>query len=315
VTLDVEPLPRPRPKEFKGPAVGRVRASATLEKQRLRADEGVQLSIVTRVEGLIQNVPEFELPEIPGLRVFPPNSDTQTQLKGHKVEGVRRQRWLLRPKQKGKLKIPSLKLSYFDPSSGSYRKAQTRALRLEVLGTPGIGAAPLPTPKALEASRLELRSVHDQLSESATALSPLLYLLLILPPLLLLALLIWEQVQLRRSASAGGRAAKRAARDAQRALDALPRKRAAEVYSSLSKILMTYLSARSQQNLGGVTQEQLKSRLRTLKVSDETLAELLKELENCDYARFAPSKDLERDIEQAIHRTAKVIHKLEEALG
>ncbi|MCA9559173.1 MAG: BatD family protein, partial [Myxococcales bacterium] len=62
--VTVKALPQSgRPAGFRGPTVGRLDLRASVDRRRVSADEGVQLTVQTRIEGMIANTPELELPD------------------------------------------------------------------------------------------------------------------------------------------------------------------------------------------------------------------------------------------------------------
>lgn len=295
--VTVKALPQTgRPADFRGPTVGRLDLRASVDRRRVSADEGVQLTVQTRIEGMIANTPELELPDLPDFRVFPPTTRTDVRDEGDTVVGVRTQTWLLKPKKAGRLTIPALSLPTFDPSTARYAVQRTRPLTVEVRGEPTKDAAgdgdAAGADEAADGPALRTIRQDADLSPAAApaAGSWWFWLVLLGAPLAFGALLLNDRLQARRDADAGGRAARKAAGRARDALDAARRQTdAALAYGAVANALIAYLEARFQQPFKGLTHPQLAQALRARGVPDATVDALVSELENSDFARFAPA--------------------------
>lgn len=319
VPIVVRPLPADgQPADFKGPAVGKLTLQAGADRTRVKAGEGVQFSITTTIDGMLQNVPPIELPEIDGFRVFPPSSNETVRLFNDRLRGVRRQSWLMRPTRNGALTVPSIAISYFDPETGRYHVARTRALDVVASGVdaggtdakagPAITASATP---ALRTIRKEVdveqvdRPVYGQLWFLAGAAAP---------PLLFAGVLLLGRLRRRRAASSGSRSARRAASGAKARLDAVARGRSEAPYAAVASALLGYLDARLGQPVRGLTHAELARLLAEHGVSEGLVADLVTELENCDFARFAPSQGA-AGVEECVARSRKIIAGLEGTLS
>jgi hypothetical protein len=321
IALEVKALPsQGRPAEFAGPAVGNVRLNATLDRSAVQADEAIQLTVTTEVDGLLQNTPRVALPELPGFKAFPPTEDETSGLRGERFGGTRRTTWLLRPLKAGRLAIPALRLPYFDPAAGAYRVAVTAPLQVTVRGEPKAGAAGEDVAAGAPAAGDEgpalrtIRRIEGLRSEGGPAYrSPLFLAAVALPPLLLIGLLANDRVRARRAGGAAARTAKRAAGDARRDLEAL-RAGGAEAFAGIARTLLHYLEARFGEPFNGLTHERLAARLRALGVDEQAARDLVTELENCDFARFAPAATRAGELEEAVRRATALVGRIEQAV-
>lgn len=97
----------------------------------------------------------------------------------------------------------------------------------------------------------------------------------------LLLLGLWL-LRRRRAQAAPDRAAQNALSDAVAALDA------AKDHAELHAVTASYLQARADLRVAGMTSRSLRSALATIGVDEQTASNLITQLEHCDYARFAP---------------------------
>lgn len=312
VPLEVRRLPPAgRPAGFAGPTVGRTRLTARVGEQQIKGDEGTELVVITRIDGLIQNVPPIELPELEDFTVFPAGDDTRRDKRRGKLLGVRSQRWLLRPKREGKLTIPAFELPWFDPQRGTYDVARTAPLTVQVSGAP---TAIIEDGASAARSELALRDVGavDPDAEPAAGLGPWFDAALFGAPAVFLLGLGVERARRRRDATAGSRAAKTAARDAARRLTDIKRKPDGRAgYAAIAKVIIDYLEARFGRPFNGLTRDAIRAELRARGVSEATADALLEELDAADFARFAPSADAERTLLAAADRATTAVATVE----
>lgn len=314
VPITVRPLPvEGRPPGFSGPTVGPTRLTASVDRQQIDAGEGVQLTVITRLDGLIQNAPPVALPALPDFKVFPAGDDTRTDWRDGDMLGVRRQSWLLRPQRGGALQIPALALPYFDPSTGEYGVARTGPIAIRVQGEPG--AAPEEAAPAAEdgPALRDIRADVDLDAGPRDGLGLWFPAALFGAPLLFGFGWLAERVRHRRHATAGSRAARTAARDARAKLDRIGRKgddpRAG--YSAVARAVVDYLETRFGAPFNGLTREATRAALVQRGVGPATADALLEELDACDFARFAPAADAASGLPETARRAAEVIAAVE----
>ena len=127
--LVVRELP-PAPPGFGG-AVGRFEISAHLVPARLAVGEGATLEVTLRGDGHVQSLAPPQLPELPGVTVYPPEATGGGDVERDRLTGERSWRFVLVPEQTGRWEMESFELRYFDPQAGGYRVARAPAVTLE----------------------------------------------------------------------------------------------------------------------------------------------------------------------------------------
>ena len=159
--LEVESLPAAAG-EFGG-AVGRFKATATAEPPSLRLGEAATVRF--RVEGVgnlkwVDRGPELV---VEGARVFAPQVKSDLTARADGLAGTKTWEYVVVPETSGRLQVPSLPFSYFDPAEGRVLRAESAPLVLEVQGgAPSAGSAPLASsPSSRARSALALRDALD----------------------------------------------------------------------------------------------------------------------------------------------------------
>ncbi len=317
VAIDVKPLPtNGRPSNFAGPAVGRLKLEAGIDRRKTSIEDGIQLTVTTQIDGLINNVPELTLPDIPGFRVFPPSSDVKSGVEGQSVRGKRRQTWLLKAQKPGKLTIPELTLPYFNPLTGAYAVAKTQKFQIEVTGE-AKDAAPDPQekPTVADAAQLSLHGVrvNADLSQNDPRAyrSPLFLATLLGAPMLLLFVIAGQKWHAKRTATQSSRQAKGAAAYAHRALQKLNCSDP-DAHSQIARIINDYLEKRFEQSFNGLTHQKLRLALEAHRIAPKTIDALQNELDHCDFARFAPQSAGSSAADEARDRADRLIAQIEE---
>ncbi len=135
VALEVRRLPPP-PAGFQG-AVGQLSLTAELEPSELEVGEAATLSLTLAGRGHFQGLPPPLLPELPGVRVFPPQQQSTEAVERRDVSGERTWSFVLVPERAGTWRLPPIEVPYFDPRQERYRTASATAPALAVRGSAG----------------------------------------------------------------------------------------------------------------------------------------------------------------------------------
>jgi hypothetical protein len=134
VTLAVRDLPGPAPEGFHG-AVGELQVTAELAPPQVEIGDAATFSVTLSGIGHLQGLPPPVLPEIAGLRAFPPQQDNDERVVNDRVQGRRTWSYVLGPEVPGRYELPAIDVPYFDPTVGEFRTARAEGTTLEVEGT------------------------------------------------------------------------------------------------------------------------------------------------------------------------------------
>lgn len=125
VTVNVNPLPDTgQPRNFSG-AVGKFQVSGRMEKRVI--GEGSSALLKLRVEGQ-GNIPLITAPDIPSTEKYEvSDANASSELNGYvyPVRGVREFEYVITPKVKGNIEVPSVQFAYYDLSDKRYRQEST----------------------------------------------------------------------------------------------------------------------------------------------------------------------------------------------
>ena len=128
----IKPFPEPRPLDFEG-AVGKFKITSQVDTKTVEINNGFTFTISLNGTG---NIGLFSLPEInfpDGLEVFPPSDRFTKDGFRNQLTGTQEWEYVIIPRKVGSVIIPSIKMSFFDPASSSWKSIKTKPSEIEVL--------------------------------------------------------------------------------------------------------------------------------------------------------------------------------------
>lgn len=324
--LNVRPLPEAgKPKDFTG-TVGRFVIDARPDRTDVEVNQPVTVKYIIQGTGNVKSVAEPTIPDLPDFRVYRASSNESTSKTSDRLGGTKTYEEVFIPKRPGRLEIPALAFSYFDPERGKYQSISTKAISIDVKMAEGYVASPDvpysgPT-MTIGNQAQDIRFIKDQIGDlrrsSELIISSPLYLVVNgLPIVALVGLIVARKrrerlvgnVGLARARGAGRMARKRLSRA--RSMANLQSYR--EFYGELSLAVIAYVADKLNVSPHGLTSDQLSDILRTRQVAESLIDETVGFLRQCDFARFAPATPSTDDLVKALATAEQVMVKMEEA--
>jgi hypothetical protein len=128
VTITVKPLPAAgKPVSFDG-AVGKFTITASMPRMDITANETVVMNVILKGEG---NLPLINAPQVqwpPGTEGYEPTVKENIDKTVAPIRGTKMFQYSFIAKQPGKIIIPPVEFSYFDPSANSYKTIRTDSI-------------------------------------------------------------------------------------------------------------------------------------------------------------------------------------------
>ncbi|MBI4508954.1 MAG: protein BatD [Deltaproteobacteria bacterium] len=320
IALDVEPLPAGAPAGFDQAYVGSFAAEASVDRSALPAGESLTLTLTVRGAGAIRRA------KIPGLvlndfKVYPPRDfEERLDSSSDMIRGERRYLYLLTPTKGGKLTLGPIEIPYFDPSSGKYDLARADALTIEVTGDPVALAGQGANAGAENLIVREIRPLRESTSSLLRTVAHYYQFrtfryVLAGPPLLYLLIVIVDRLRehlQRETPRARLRRARGRARKRLRAAEQhVKAGRAGKFFGEIARVLTENIEERAGEPVAAMTREQLRACLVGSGFPESLVEELVKELENCDFARFAPSASGPGEMRAALRRVRLLLGAIE----
>lgn len=129
--LKIKKYPQPRPFDFTG-AVGEFELNAEIDRESVKANEGVTLTIILKGTGNIGlfSLPDTKFPE--SIEVFPPTEIFDKDGFRNQITGSQKWEYVLIPRQEGSMIIPMVQMSFFDPKSQTWKRSNTDPIQISV---------------------------------------------------------------------------------------------------------------------------------------------------------------------------------------
>jgi hypothetical protein len=322
--VEVLPLPAGAPAGFDPANVGRYEIAATLDRAQVAAGEAVTLKLTLKGRGNLRQLKVPPLKGLDGFKVYDPKVQDQIEL-GEVIQGVKTVEYLVVPQRSGELTIPPIGVPCFDPEQKRYVTLRTEPLKVSVVGEAPRGAASQsvglsPTENVLLPSIALIRNRHSVSTRVDRVLvrPPLLAVLLALPPFLLLALVVIGRARelIRRETPRSRlRRARSGARRRLKVAEALIRSGSEQVapafFGELQRALYEHLEVVLGSPATGLTLAELQPFLQARGVPEETAGAVISELENCDFARFAPAAQGHDEMRAAVKRVRDLLLAIE----
>lgn len=310
------------PAGFNG-AVGEFNLNAKFDKAQVKTNEPIALKLEISGSGNIQliNIPEIKLPT--GFEKYEPKVTEQIS-RTNRISGKKTIDYLLVPRIAGKMQIPPVEFSYFNPGSKSYITVSTSSYIIDV--EKGEGATNYSG--ALKADiqvlgddiryiKTDAGSIKKQ--EKFVLLSSGFWFAVGLPLVVLLGLIAWKKRDDRLSGNVQllkyQRAQKMAKSRLKAAKSLLTENNHTAFYTEISKALFGYLEDKLHIPKSEFSLDTAIQQLQQLNVKQDILDKLKTCAEKCEFIRFAPKEDGLQAMNQMYDDSANVIVEIEKILS
>lgn len=296
-TLNVKPLPEPKPEGFTN-AVGQFSVSTTLEPELMRTNEASVYSYIVKGRGNIKYLSEPEVRFPAGIDTYTPKTEINANVTGGtNMSGTYRTDYTIVPQEVGNFVIEGKPFVYFNPESGNYETVEVPDTPIKVLR--GNGSAPVQQSTTLDKVIDDILHIKPIESESQThelnytfgsASYWLAYIITVV--ILILVVLVYRRniklkadVSGRKLAKAGSVATKRL-RLAHQAMKAHNND---AFYADLSKALWGYIGDKLSISASQLTRDNIADRLSAYGLDQHSINDILEVLDECEMARFTPA--------------------------
>jgi hypothetical protein len=310
-----------RPADFSG-LCGIFTLESSLDKTRVAAGEGANLVVTVRGQGNLRSVPDLPLPEVPRAKVYTPKTRDDVALANGTLRGSRTWEYVVIPLQAGRLELPPLSLSFFNPATREYRSLSTPVLALDV--TPGtvdtgaLAAGAAGMPLSLKGQDIRYIATGSSLYRAAGVpvhRRPWFYPAFGALFLAAAAFAAVDERRRRQRRDTRSWARSRAALQARRELKAcsrLGRKGFSEpFFQALDRLLQAYLEGRFGLSRIELTGTRLRQVLAEAGVDAAVVDELVALRELCEGSRYAPTALAQSDPAALLERARLLIARLE----
>ena len=324
LTINVQSLPNAKntsgkPVDFTG-AVGQFNLSTKVDKNAVRADEPITLTVTISGKG---NIKLIENPKIifpTDFEVYDPKVTDNIITSGSGISGTKSFEYILIPRNQGKFTIKPFSFTYYDLVQRHYVTQTSPSYTFNV--SKGDGRMYTTGNQNMKSLDNDIRFIKQgppklRVSGEYFWKSILFWIWLFLPALLfvLFLILMKNELQKRRDAALmkNRRATKMARKRLSKAKSYLAEKNSDRFYEEVSQALWNYLSDKYYIQRADLSMETVRETLLQKNIPDNVIDDLIKMLEHCEYARFAiagKASDLQQVYDSAITLITTIEDKL-----
>jgi len=311
-TVNITPLPEPRPATFTG-AVGKFSVKTALNNSDLKTFKASVYSYIIEGTGNIKYIkaPSVSFPK--EFDVYDPKNNVKTSPSSGDVSGTVNIDYTFIPQYAGDFSIPASVFTYFNPETGKYEDVNIPATDLKV--AKGAGSPS----NHYRMQNMDIRNIKTgdfNLSKSQSFMvgGAAYWLWYILPLMALAGLMVYYRKQLKMRADVGLMRTKRANKVAQRRL-----KRArsfvkagdrSAFYAELLTAMWGYLSDKLGIPVSELNKENIAANLESYGVDEQLRGTTLAMLDKCEFAQYAPELAGD-DMAKVMDEAAAIIGDLE----
>jgi hypothetical protein len=323
VKLNVLPLPANAPLDFKG-VVGKFSMEAWVDKRQTKTNEAVTLKIKITGRGNLKLIesPTIQFPS--DIEHYDPKLSDNISSAGGVISGSRTFEYLLIPRHPGEQKIPSFPFSYFDTDKKSYATLTSPEFTLAVERgaeyvsgrSSGLSREDV---KLLGEDIRFIKSGNISLYRKGERFigTPVFYTLLVSPIVAFVGFITFVR---RREKVMGDvlslrtrKARKMALRRLSEAEKHLKQSKKEQFYTEISRALWGYVSDKLGIPPADLSTDTIRTSLESGGISSDSIQKLLRTIEQCDFARFAPATD-SIQMENIYNQSIELISTIESEL-
>jgi len=319
VKVDVEDLPTEnKPQNFSG-AVGDFGYKAEIDKNKVKANEAINLKITISGKGNIKLIEPLKLNLPESFEVYDPKESENIKTNGG-VSGNISYSYLIIPREKGEFTLNDLGFNYFDADKKQYVSIPSPDIHLTVLeGDPGSAQIIAPKKHGVDESENDIRYIktgdlglkkHDEEFFSSTTH----YLLLLFPTLLFFVGLFLVRQHVKANSNITAVKERKAAKLAKKQLVIAEKYMSANnkeaFFTEVLNALNKYIGDKFALSIVDLSKEKISEMLLSRNVSDATTKNIIDTLNTCEYAKYAPSA-VTGDLKKVYNDTIELISQIE----
>ena len=324
LAIDVKALPAGKPSNFSG-GVGEFTLSSSISTQELKTNDAVTIKLVISGTGNMKliNTPEVGFPQ--DFEIYDPKVENKFNLTRNGLAGNKVIEYLAIPRHAGTYTIPPIEFSYFDLKSQSYKTLKTDAYTLNVAKGEGNSdqvVANFTSKEDLKVLGQDIRYIktgETRLTKKDDYFfgSMSYYMWYLIPLALFIAFMMAYRKQAMENANVAKVRTKKANKVATKRMKnagkLLAEKKSEAFYDEVLKALWGYISDKLSMPVSQLSKDNIEEELQKHQVSDELIKEFINNLNECEFARYAPGNQDEK-MDKIYSSAIDVISKMENSI-
>lgn len=311
LTLNVKPLPTPKPKGFSG-GVGHFSIKSQMTTADLRTNDLATFRVTISGTGNLKLItaPDIVFPD--EFDSYPPQIVDETTITEDGVSGSISFNYTLVPREVGNFKMPKVDFVFFNPQSGEYQSIAAKAFQLTVKkGTKSDAAVEYERQmrkediRDIKHGKPHLVSPNEEYYWWGTWKTYLAFATIVILSVCMPALIKRFDIHsISLAGSSHDKTGKKAIKQMLKIKSTQKPGQPRETYNELNQIIRCYFSERMSMPVNELSTERILNYLKETCHADEKLTSHVKRLlDNCEMSNYAPVElmaDAPKDIDDAI---------------
>jgi len=314
-TINIVPLPEPKPADFCG-AVGTFSVSTRMLNDNLKTNEAGTLRLTINGNGNLKNIqtPKIAFPS--QFDVYDPQTTVDANPSGDHLTGTVTIDYAFVPQYVGKFEIPATSFSYFDPVKNKYERISINGYELDVAkGSSSSSSAP-----AGLTQRKDI--IHIKTGDLSLANGHIMfvntwwYLLWYIVPLVIFCTILFYYRQLiKERANVALMKTKRANKVANKRLknarQLMSKNKHDAFFEEMLRALWGYFSDKLTIPVSELNRDNIFLELSKYGVTENVCNDIIGLLDDCEFARYAKSEENGSDMSVVYKKACDLINQVE----
>jgi batD protein len=326
-TLNVTPLPQPKPDDFGG-AVGNLSMTSSISSENVEANSSIVLKINIKGTGNLKLIktPKIDFPT--DFEQYDPKVDNKFNVSTSGFSGSKTIEYVVIPRHSGRYDIPSTKLVYFDLSTNKYKTLSTESYTVNV--SKGKATADLSATTTIAYNNKEQEQVKHIASDiqyiktgnlhikpylNAFVGTAIFWICLLIPLIIAIMLGIIFNKKAKENANIALVKNKKANKIAKKRLKVAEKYLRTDnkemFYDEMLSAIWLYLSDKLNIPLSQLNKDNTRDGLLAKSVAQEIVDEALTLLTDCEFERYAYGGDIRTAMDNIYNRAVETIGKIE----
>ena len=314
-TINIVPLPEPKPADFCG-AVGTFSVSTRMLNDNLKTNEAGTLRVTIKGNGNLKNIqtPKIAFPS--QFDVYDPQTTVDANPSGDHLTGTVTIDYAFVPQYVGKFEIPATSFSYFDPVKNKYERISINGYELDVAkGSSSSSSVP-----AGLTQRKDI--IHIKTGDLSLANGHIMfvntwwYLLWYLVPLVIFCtILFYYRKLIKERANVALMKTKRANKVANKRLknarQLMAKNKHDAFFEEMLRALWGYFSDKLTIPVSELNRDNIFLELSKYGVTENVCNDIIGLLDDCEFARYAKSEENGSDMSVVYKKACDLINQVE----
>lgn len=322
VKIIVKPLPGNVPESFHG-AVGNFTFKVTLDKQKVKTNDAINLKIAINGNGNLKMIEPFDIKFPTDFEVYDPKINVSALPSAGGVNGSKTFEYLIIPRHSGNFKINPIVFTYFDTQTKQYKTLSSGELEISVEkglndnSSTIVAGVSKEDVKFLGKDIQFIKIQNPSYKKEGVFLfgSGSFWLAYLIPSILFIFFILLWRKRIKNNANIVLVRNKKANKVASKRLkDAhiyMKNNQKEGFYEYILKALWGYMSDKLSIPVSELGRERIISEAYARQIKEEILNNFLEIIDTCEFARYAPFSDSSQ-MDIIYHKAAEVISKIEQ---